>query len=69
MQLRDLARVFDDWRVSSDCATRWQIAMLSDLFLAAANADNPLFWAGNKSHKKRKTRDYTIKTLLTKYAD
>jgi hypothetical protein len=43
--------------------------MLSDLFLAAANADNPLFWAGNKSHKKRKTRNYTIKTLLTKYAD
>tara|TARA_B100002003_G_scaffold233622_1_gene246683 strand:+ start:130 stop:261 length:132 start_codon:yes stop_codon:yes gene_type:complete len=43
--------------------------MLSDHFLAAANAENTLFWAGNKSHKKRKTRDYTIKTLLTKYAD
>jgi len=43
--------------------------MLSDHFLAAANAENTLFRAGNKSHKKRKTRNNTIKTLLTKYAD
>jgi len=43
--------------------------MLSDHFLAAADTENTLFWAGNKIHKKRKTRNNTIKTLLTKYAD
>jgi hypothetical protein len=69
MQIRDLARVFVGWRAPGDCATRWQIAMLSDHFLAAADTENTLFWAGNKIHKKRKTRNNTIKTLLTKYAD
>jgi len=43
--------------------------MLSNHFLAAADAGKPLFQAGNKSYKKRKTRNNTIKTLLVKYAD
>lgn len=33
MQMHDLTRFFKGWRVLNDCATRRQIAMLSDLFL------------------------------------
>lgn len=43
--------------------------MLSGHFSCSSEQGNTLNWAGYDVYKKRKTRNYTMETLLIKYVD